>query len=498
MQEIEAPIDRVTLFEDRAYVCRRARLELEAGVARLRIPGVTTVLADKTLIGKTGATARVVDVRMRRWLPEPEVVKGEKVDHRPELVRLERELSLLDGELQAAERVRAQTLQELMREAGRGESNAKRWQKELEGLDEWTSELREQKLDLHQRQIDLQTRKSPVYRAPKQPPVQGAILVELEVSRSGPVELTVEYCVPGACWRPYHSASLNAAEDEVCFRCDGCLWQHTGEDWNQVELLFSTQRPSLGVEPPNLGSDLLRTQKKTSEVVVAERDEEVMELSLNAQELPRPQKALEVPGIDDSGEVVNLQAPGRHSVVSDGQPVRVELFSFRSSTTLERVLLAELNQDVMLKTVLENCGRHPILAGPIDLIRDQGLLGRSSVLYVGVGETFTLGWGPDPYLRAQRHETAGKETKANLTGGWRQVEHAVKLTLSNLGQEPRRLKVTERIPVSEVKEVEIVCQAEKPDENGFIHWEIELGPRGRKELELSYVLKRRKDVVGVT
>ena len=46
----------------------------------------------------------------------------------------------------------------------------------------------------------------------------------------------------------------------------------TGEDWNDVDLLFSTQRPSLGTEPPLLSNDVLRLKKKEAQVHVETRE----------------------------------------------------------------------------------------------------------------------------------------------------------------------------------------------------------------------------------
>ena len=48
---IEAPVTEVTLMEDRAHAVRQARVELPAGSSRLRVTGVTPILADRTLCG---------------------------------------------------------------------------------------------------------------------------------------------------------------------------------------------------------------------------------------------------------------------------------------------------------------------------------------------------------------------------------------------------------------------------------------------------------------
>jgi hypothetical protein len=152
--------------------------------------------------------------------------------------------------------------------------------------------------------------------------------------------------------------------------------------------------------------------------------------------------------------------------------------------------------------VQTNTSPRPLLAGPIDLVRECGRMGRTQVLFVAAGESFALGWGPDPMVRMQRKTEKGKED-SQFMSGWVKVDHTVEVQLSNLGVEPRTLEVVERIPVSEVKQVEIALDGKQTtdgvaaDANGFVKWTVELGPRERRTLKLVYQLKRRKEVVGV-
>ena len=64
---LEAPVVEVTLFEDRARIVRVGRASLSEGEARMRLEGVSPVLADMTLSASVeGRGARVVDACVRR------------------------------------------------------------------------------------------------------------------------------------------------------------------------------------------------------------------------------------------------------------------------------------------------------------------------------------------------------------------------------------------------------------------------------------------------
>ena len=67
-QNVDAPVARVTVMEDRAQVRRRGRVELAAGQHLLRVAKVTPLAVDRTLragVSSNGA-ARLLDVRIRR------------------------------------------------------------------------------------------------------------------------------------------------------------------------------------------------------------------------------------------------------------------------------------------------------------------------------------------------------------------------------------------------------------------------------------------------
>ena len=113
--------------------------------------------------------------------------------------------------------------------------------------------------------------------------------------------------------------------ERVRWTAQACVWQNTGEDWDKAQLHFSTQRPSLGVEPPALRTDRLAVRRKREVLQVQTRQQKVERAGLGRGDGSGGAPAEpEVPGIDDGGEVLTL--PGQHPVTvpSDGRPTRVD------------------------------------------------------------------------------------------------------------------------------------------------------------------------------
>jgi hypothetical protein len=135
-------------------------------------------------------------------------------------------------------------------------------------------------------------------------------------------------------------------------------------------------------------------------------------------------------------------------------------------------------------------------------VRAGGFVGRSSLLFIAPGENFAIGWGPDGAIRVQRSVELAREDRGMMSS-WTTQAHTVKVKISNLGALARTIHVTERVPVSEVEKLRIEVDATgttdkaKADNNGFLHWTVELPGFGRKTVDLKYLVRKHADVVGV-
>ncbi|MCC6524263.1 MAG: mucoidy inhibitor MuiA family protein, partial [Polyangiaceae bacterium] len=518
---VSLPVTTVTVLEDRAHVVRRGRVRLAGGLERLAVLGVAPVLADKTLAARAVAgAARVTDVRALRSVVEvgddgPSAALGRELEARHDALGRELEALSADERLATAaraahERLVALTLGELAVDSAWGRApsdDAAPALAELRTgrtaaivraveLGARRAELVAERDRLRERLARLRTVAGERARERGEGPLfereEATLELDVHADAAAEVELEVSYLVPGACWRPGHRAHLVAGADgrgaKVVFRTDGCVWQHTGEDWPDVELVFSTERASLGIEPPELTSDILRVERRREAIEIERRAEVVETTGLGAGP-----PASELPGIDDGGAPLRLGARARASVPSDGRPHRVPIAELVAAAELEHVAVPELSPCVFTKSVQALAGTVPILAGPVDLVMASGFVGRTRVLYVAPGERFALGWGPDPELRVKRsvHETPPKA--AGVLGAWRTREHEVELRLSNLGSTPRRLRVTERVPVSELEQVKVELDPSRTsgggtqaDADGFVHFVVELAPYGREKVTLGY------------
>jgi len=518
---LDAPVSQVTLLEDRALVQRRGKANLASGLWRILVEKVAPVLSDKSLQAEFCVDypeARIDDVRTRRRMLIKEEERPEEIkEWETELRSLfntfnhtTEDRQHLESCFERINAILAKGLSELPVDAVWGQIDPKSWREQLQTLFKQLRQLRGEILSSYHSQEQLSQQINDLIvkiNALLRPDLVYTAYIEadLMIPQAGEYEITFDYVVPNAMWRPWHQARLLLEnQPTLSFRCDGCVWQNTGEDWNEVDLVFSTARASLGTEPPLLTDDLLNVKEKSKQLIIEAWEQEIQTTGLGMDGTPAtapPPSTVEVPGVDDGGEVRNLRPATKATVPSDGRPYRVPLFSFESPAQVEYVLMPELSCQVVLKSEQTNQANYPILAGPVDLVRTSEFVGKTSVMFIAPGEKFALGWGSDGAMRVQRTQT--KTRDRDYFTKWNTMKMTTKLFLSNIGAENRVIKTTERVPVSELEQVKVEVLADdttdgvQPDENGFCTWNFTLQPYSQLQASLCYKLSAAPEVEGI-
>lgn len=507
------PIREVTVLEDRALVRRAGRLQVQPGRNRWTVSGVAPVMLDKSVQGEvTRGTARLADVRVvreRAWVDDLKPEDVRLLDDEIKLAQrrvdtLTEEQGRREHELGALRALRAAVLHELQTDAAWGRPIGPEQHASFDTVSNKQRALYERVatagLELTRAQQDLS--RLAARRAAAERPTEKRVArldLDVEASEAEAVELELSYVVANACWRPRHRAQLNEAESSVHLQTEAVVWQNTGEDWLAAALSLSTDRPSLGSQPPTLETDWLTTIRKGA-LVVETRSEEIEQAGLGAADRKR---SADLPGIDDGGEAQHLRAAHPVDVPSDGRPHAIPIASFSSQAEVELVAAPELVPAAITKTTFVHAGTRPLLPGPVELVRGGGNVGRTTLHFIAPKEKLALGWGPDSAVRIHR-EVESLKDESSLLSAWTTRTHDVKLRLSNLGPYAKTIVVKERVPISEIDKVQVstvpkeTTGEREPDAHGIVTWRVELPPFGRQLLKLRVVTRRHSDVAGAS
>jgi uncharacterized protein (TIGR02231 family) len=527
-QIFESIATKVTLFEDRAEVFRDVTFSANTGLSWIQIRGASLFVDDRSVQAKPlTAGFSILGVRVLRSVVYESVVGHE------ERQRLEREGEELvrarEVWLVAQQRAeqKKQHIEILLQQWAKIlQSNVKLGQSSSDTTKESFEVLQSELFAAHQEeqrtQEELRKREEAAQNLSarfqeaniKKPRYES--LIEVQIRADHPqqeAKLELHYFTPAALWRPEHLARLLVDHSRLLVgqndadwippasaHSPGFLeittfastWQRTGEDWSHVSASFSTARPAREATPPLLRSEILDLRRKTEEekqnIVIEAREQKIQTVTATTS---TPSQAPEMPGVDDGGQPLLYTATEKVSLVSDGQPFRVEIGKLKVSCEVSRVLLPEKMPVAYFRANATLPGPKPLLAGPVQLAREAGFVGKNKIDFIGPGEPFELGFGVDDAVRVRRQSKEQRDT--TLITGTQKLKRTITLWLSNLSEEPKGIELIERIPVSEIEDIEVSLleseDAKFDVKDGFVKKAITLEALGTSEFTLVYEVR---------
>ncbi|MEM7737446.1 MAG: mucoidy inhibitor MuiA family protein [Deinococcota bacterium] len=147
---------------------------------------------------------------------------------------------------------------------------------------------------------------------------------------------------------------------------------------------------------------------------------------------------------------------------------------------------------------LANDSDTAFLAGSVSAYLDGRFVGQSELVTIARGQPFTLGFGADPQLRANRRLTNRDD---DVRGGNQVIELAYDLSIENFSDQSVPLRLYDRLPISDddaalnielldtsepLSEDALYVQVERPE--GLLRWDTTLEPNlaGSEALRVQY------------
>ncbi|MFP8882969.1 DUF4139 domain-containing protein [Streptomyces mangrovi] len=148
-------------------------------------------------------------------------------------------------------------------------------------------------------------------------------------------------------------------------------------------------------------------------------------------------------------------------VAADGAWHTVPVREIPVETVPQYVCVPSVDPTVYGTVLLTNASRHPLPAGPADVVVDGDFVLTAPLPTLAPGECRRVGIGAVESVKAARR-TRLRESTAGLRGGTTVLDHAVEVELANRLAHRITVEVRERVPVSTDKEVRIEERPAEP------------------------------------
>ncbi len=509
MSQLLAPIVSVTVYPGQARVTRRGSVTLAADATEVVIDdlplalvhesvrvsgrgaGAITGVDVRTVHHSTDESRRVADLLAER--DRLAVAAQELVDRRR---ALDVRVGLLESVASAAGRPYAKQLAAATLSPDAVGPVAERLATQLaDVLTAKRALLAEEKaLTDDQQRVDRE-----LAEAGGGTPDRTAVVVAVDRTDGGEVELEVSYLVDGATWEPRYDLRLDDAEVDVTWF--GMVQQWSGEDWPAAELRLSTARPTSAIEVPDLDPWYLSERVVYREAApmaamaygATARGGADMSLAL-AKAAPMELTAATVEdGVTATTYVIQKPV----AVPADGSNHQALITTFRLPAVLDHVTAPVRSDAVYLRATVTNRSAHTLRPGRASLFHGTEFVGVSDLSVVAPGEEVELALGLDDRIRVKRDLVARSADKAFL-GGTARHEATWRTTVANHSGKPARVTVLDQVPVSQspgitVKNVTLVPDA-KVGDLGEVAWTLELADGAQADLSLGVTIEVAKGV----
>jgi uncharacterized protein (TIGR02231 family) len=336
------------------------------------------------------------------------------------------------------------------------------------------------------------------------------VALEISAEKAGRLEVSVSYAVPSASWQPVWDARLLPEASAADLSLLASVRQKSGEDWTDARLSVSTAEPRRGLWVPQLEPRWLQRAAPVPMAAAAKARGRAEGLAGQLDRAGSPpaaaearyqaeeEKALETPEAEATLGLLaaTFTAPRRETVDGAGRARAVPLARYHLAARLERTAAPRVDPAAYLTAAMVNDTGVPLLPGLARVAVGDELVGRAPLALTPPGGELKLAFGADGRIEVERrvlerrHETAGLISKDEV------FVYRIRTSVKNRYGTPAAVRLLDLVPVSRDEAIKVnllqggtPATGADPERPGIQIWELALGPREEKVVELRYEVR---------
>jgi len=529
---LEAPIQRVRLHPDEAWVTRVGKVRLPgAGTHRIQVAGLPAGLRVEDLQAsargaaglRLGDLSVTSDVRVVTETPEWKKLEAERETLREKRDALESQNEAAQQELAFLKNLQATQDKELSARLTYSAPNAL-------GVVELGKTLQARMADLlggerrTKRELEKLAREEArvaaamKLRASDRRSAPSRVTLELSTSQEGLAEVELGYRTRAARWRPLYEARLSEDRKKLDLALYASVTQSSGEAWEGVRMEISNARPSRDLSVPVYTSGAeVGWEKERMVVPEAPALAGKMDLSLNyaPQSMAREERVIPPPPSpsptqeaveststvieEASGLAATFLIEGRKEVPSDNEAHRFKVMVKDVEPQLAVFATPRLEASAFLMARFPAPGGLPLFPGsPVVRFSSNQRLGEAPLAVPAAGQPFSLGFGPYKSVRVAFRRVDQKLEQVGTFSKERQWTLLERVELDNDGPDTLDIEIQDRILKAGSDQVKIAllpgysANWTEPMP-GVRAWKFKAVPKEHKTLELPITIRAPKE-----
>lgn len=258
--------------------------------------------------------------------------------------------------------------------------------------------------------------------------------------------------------------------------------------YESKEQLITSSRMNITLSDPLVLEEVVVTalQGQTAGVRIKKNQEE------DAEQIPTT--------IVENRTTVDFEIETPYTIKSNGELLSIELNQFEIMPSYDYYVAPKLDKDAFLLAKIVNWDQYNLLEGEANLYFEDSYVGRTILDSKTLVDTLNVSLGRDKSIVLERTKI-DDFTKKRTIGSNKVESRGFKIIARNSKSSAIRITIQDQIPISAISDITVTAtelsQGMLDEQTGKVTWQLDLAPKGQKEIIFSYEVKypKRESVI---
>lgn len=344
------------------------------------------------------------------------------------------------------------------------------------------------------------------------------IIILIDVQSSAVAACKLSYLVSNCGWEAAYDVSAKDLNEKINLKYKARLFNNTGNDWNNVDLVLSTADPKMSATQPILAPWYVNVEpvyqapmsirgarsdaslyidgvkvsesSKSMNAVSEEIYEDIVQVQQNQQGVNFKQ-------IEVNAYTTEFDIKDKFSCPSDAKPYSVDIKEVDLPSTFTHFTVPKMDNGAFIMANILNWQELELISGPSSIYLNGAFIGNSEIDTRSASDTLSLSFGRDSkvvVLRKLKKEMSSRK----VMGSSKRETFLYETTLRNNHPYAIKINVFDQIPVSKNDQIgvtqEVLSNGIVNSITGEVKWEITLQQGESKTFDFGYSVKYPKDM----
>lgn len=507
-QEIKAEIKKVTVFQQGAQVVHQGKVNLNGGISKITLNGLTQYLDANSVQVKISGTKIIslnyqVDYLCDNPYNEKKKLLQDSLDRISYLIDSEKNNKLsFEQELKLIE-TNVQIKGQAALEVANMQEFLTFYRNQLPAI---RTKILDSDIKIKAFQKTQQRLQQALNNLNANPQgVTGVLAVEVSSLNKGIQDVEISYFVSTAGWEPFYNMRVSGVNQPVNMEYNANVYQTTGIDWKGVQLTLATGTPQLDNNLPVLNPwwvnfyypQARATKQKSAANYKAEAADQSYELAAPMASGTYSMNVSTPVQISENISFFEFKIPTPYNINSDGQQQRVEISQHQLAAQFSYLTAPKVNNSAYLMAEIANWNQYKLLSGNSKIYFEETYVGEAFIDVHNTDDTLSLSLGQDKNIIVQR-EMLKDKSGTKVLGSRKEQKQAFEIKIRNNKTTAVKIKVLEQYPLSQNEEIKVklgeTSGAKVNDKTGELEWNLELTPNSQQQLNFDFDISYPKNM----